>query len=105
VPPFAGSAPRSADPAVDAANGAALAASGKNRHEHQLVIDTMRDALEPLCTDLQIAPEPQLHRTDALWHLGTPIAGRLRNLHHAWIWRWRCTPPAVGGVPTAAAMA
>mgnify|MGYP002132961975 CR=1 FL=1 len=105
--PFAGSAPRSAEPAVDAANGAALAASGKNRHEHQLVIDTMRDALEPLCVDLQIAPEPQLHRTDALWHLGTPIAGRLRDtsttaldlalaLHPT---------PAVGGVPTAAATA
>ncbi len=104
--PFAGSAPRSADLDVDAANGTALAASGKNRHEHQLVIATMRDVLAPLCTDLRIAPEPQLHRTDALWHLGTPITGRLREssitaldlalaLHPT---------PAVGGVPTAAAM-
>lgn len=105
--PFAGSAPRSADPDVDAANGAALAASGKNRHEHQLVIDVMRDALEPLCTDLRIAPEPQLHRTAALWHLGTPITGLLREtsitaldlalaLHPT---------PAVGGVPAAGANA
>jgi len=46
--PFAGSAPRSDDPDTDAANGAALAGSDKNRHEHQLVIDTMRAALEPL---------------------------------------------------------
>ena len=37
--PFAGSAPRSADPDADAATGAALAASAKNRHEHQLVVD------------------------------------------------------------------
>ncbi len=105
--PFAGSAPRSSDPDVDAANGAALAASGKNRHEHQLVIDVMRQVLEPLCTDLQIAPDPQLHRTDALWHLGTPITARLREssttaldlalaLHPT---------PAVGGVPTGAATA
>lgn len=104
--PFAGSAPRSADPGIDAANGAALAASGKNRHEHQLVVDTMRDCLEPLCTGLQVAAEPRLSSTAALWHLNTPIRGTLREssttaldlalaLHPT---------PAVGGVPTAAAV-
>jgi len=86
-------------------NGAALAGSAKNRHEHQLVIDTMRSALEPLCDDLTIAPEPQLSRTATVWHLCTPISGRLRDksttaidlalaLHPT---------PAVGGVPTKAA--
>jgi isochorismate synthase len=105
--PFAGSAPRSADPATDRANGVALAESGKNRHEHQLVIDAIRTALTPLCADLQIAETPQLHGTDALWHLSTPISGRLREtsttaidlaiaLHPT---------PAVGGVPTDAAAA
>ncbi|MGB5112113.1 MAG: isochorismate synthase [Mycobacterium sp.] len=100
--PFAGSAPRSADPQTDARNAAALAASGKNRHEHALVVDVMRAALEPLCVDLEIAAEPQLQGTDALWHLSTPIRGRLRSadttaldlalaLHPT---------PAVGGVPT-----
>ncbi|MGB8391483.1 MAG: isochorismate synthase MenF [Mycobacterium sp.] len=103
--PFAGSAPRAADPEVDAANGANLAGSAKNRHEHQLVIETIRAALEPLCDDLTIAPEPQLSRTAAVWHLCTPISGRLREesttaidlalaLHPT---------PAVGGVPTKAA--
>lgn len=103
--PFAGSAPRSADPTVDAANGAALAASEKNRHEHQLVVDIMREALEPLCTELQIADEPQLCSTSMVWHLSTPITGRLRRssttaldlamaLHPT---------PAVGGVPAATA--
>ena len=80
--PFAGSAARSADPQIDAANGAALAESGKNRHEHQLVVDTMRAALEPLCTDLDVAPDPQLSRTAALWHLSTPIRGTLREKTH-----------------------
>ena len=99
--PFAGSAPRSADPQTDTAQAAALAASAKNRHEHALVVDMMRAALEPLCTDLQIADGPQLHCTDALWHLSTPIRARLRSpettaldlalaLHPT---------PAVGGVP------
>ncbi len=103
--PFAGSAPRAADSDVDAAAGAALAASAKNRHEHQLVIDTMADVLRPLCSELTFPPTPELSRTTALWHLSTPINGRLRDtsitamdlaiaLHPT---------PAVGGVPTDAA--
>jgi isochorismate synthase len=103
--PFAGSAPRSADPDADDASGAALAASAKDRHEHQLVVDAMRQALEPLCADLEIAPQPQLSKTAAVWHLYTPITGRLRDksttaldlavaLHPT---------PAVGGVPASAA--
>lgn len=102
--PFAGSAPRLPDPDADAASGAALAESAKNRHEHQLVVDAVRDALDPLC-DLQIDPEPQLSKTSAVWHLYTPITGRLREksttaldlavvLHPT---------PAVGGVPAEAA--
>lgn len=105
--PFAGSAPRSADPDTDAANGAALAASEKNRHEHQLVVDALRAALEPLCTDLQIADRPQLSKTAAVWHLFTPMTARLREksttaldlavaLHPT---------PAVGGSPTDRAVA
>ncbi|OBK11856.1 isochorismate synthase [Mycobacterium asiaticum] len=103
--PFAGSAPRSADPGVDADNGAALAESDKNRHEHRLVIDTMRAALEPLCDDLTIAAEPQLSRTAAVWHLCTPIVARLRDTStSAMDLALALHPtPAVGGVPTAAA--
>lgn len=103
--PFAGSAPRRADPAEDDASGAALAASAKNRHEHQLVVDAMREALDPLCAELTIDPEPRLNKTAAVWHLQTLIHGRLRDksitamdlaiaLHPT---------PAVGGVPTDAA--
>jgi isochorismate synthase len=101
--PFAGSAPRLPDPDADEASGAALAASTKNRHEHQLVVDAVRDALQPLCAELDIAREPQLRKTDAVWHLSTTISGHLREksttaldlavaLHPT---------PAVGGVPAA----
>jgi isochorismate synthase len=103
--PFAGSAPRSPDPDVDRANGEALAASAKNLHEHALVVDAMREALDPLCVDLQIPSIPQLSRTAAVWHLSTPISGHLREksttaldlavaLHPT---------PAVGGSPAGAA--
>jgi isochorismate synthase len=102
--PFAGSAPRSPDPDADQANGDALAASAKNRHEHELVVDEMRKALDPLCVDLQVPPTPRLSRTAAVWHLCTPITGCIREksttsldlaiaLHPT---------PAVGGVPAAA---
>lgn len=103
--PFAGSAPRGSDPETDRANGAALAASAKDLHEHQLVVDEMREALEPLCSDLVIAAQPELSSTSTVWHLSTPITGRIREssttaldlamaLHPT---------PAVGGVPKRAA--
>ncbi len=99
--PFAGSAPRSPDADIDDATGAGLARSVKNRREHQLVIDAMREVLEPVCNDLTISDSPQLSRTAKLWHLSTPIRGRLRErsttaidlvlaLHPT---------PAVGGFP------
>ncbi len=103
--PYAGSAPRAADPELDAANGAALAGSAKDRHEHRLVIDAMRVALEPLCDELTIAAEPQLSRTAAVWHLCTPISGRLRDTSTTAIdLALALHPtPAVGGVPARAA--
>lgn len=103
--PFAGSAPHSPDPDVDAANGAALAASGKNRHEHQLVVDQLRAALEPLCVELDIAPA-RLTGTAAVWHLSTPISGRLRDTSTTALDLALALHPtaAVGGVPTAAAV-
>ena len=103
--PFAGSAARAANPEQDAGNGAALAASAKDRHEHQLVIDTMRASLEPLCDELTITSEPQLSRTAAVWHLCTPISGRLRDASTTAIdLALALHPtPAVGGVPTKAA--
>ena len=105
--PFAGSAPRSANPATDTANGAALVESAKNRFEHSLVVDEISAVLDGFCDDLQIPRLPQLDSTSALWHLSTPIRGTLRDarttaldlalaLHPT---------PAVGGVPGDAAAA
>lgn len=105
--PFAGSAPRSEDPRADRAEGRALSESPKNRVEHALVVDEMRKALDPLCVDLQIAPTPQLSSTAALWHLSTPITGRVREMSTtAMDLALALHPtPAVGGVPADAAAA
>ncbi|MEU0495696.1 isochorismate synthase [Mycobacterium sp. NPDC006124] len=104
--PFAGSAPRSTDPVIDRANGAALADSAKDLHEHRLVVEQMRAALQPLCTDLDIAPTPELSRTAAVWHLNTPITGRLREESFTALDLAMALHPtaAVGGVPTADAV-
>ena len=104
--PFAGSAPRSADPETDLANGAALAESAKDLHEHRLVVDQMRAALQPLCVDLDMASTPELSSTSAVWHLNTPISGRLRDSSTTALDLAIALHPtaAVGGVPTAEAV-
>jgi isochorismate synthase len=104
--PFAGSAPRSTDAEVDLANGAALADSAKNLHEHQLVVDQMQTALQPLCSDLRIASSPELSSTSEVWHLSTPITGRLRDSSTTALDLAIALHPtaAVAGVPTADAI-
>jgi isochorismate synthase len=104
--PFAGSAPRSADPETDQANGAALADSAKDLHEHRLVVDQIYTALQPLCVDLDVAPTPELSSTSAVWHLNTPITARLRETTTTALDLAVALHPtaAVGGVPTAEAV-
>jgi menaquinone-specific isochorismate synthase len=74
---LAGTTGRSADEAEDAALGAALLASDKDRHEHQLAADSVRDVLAPRCADLQHDAEPRLLRLDNVQHLATLFGGHL----------------------------
>ncbi|WP_280501643.1 chorismate-binding protein, partial [Nocardia farcinica] len=89
-----------------AALAAGLLASAKNREEHSYVVDWLAGILAPLCAELDIPDAPRLVRTHDVWHLATPITGRLRDpsvtaldlavlLHPT---------PAVCGTPTAAAL-
>ncbi|UQE76369.1 isochorismate synthase [Gordonia sp. PP30] len=77
--PLAGSAPRSADPAVDDARRRALAGSPKDHAEHGYVVAAIADALAPLCRRLDVPARPELMSTPAMWHLGTPITGELAD--------------------------
>ncbi len=77
--PLAGSAPREADPELDAAVGRRLRTSAKDLSEHQFVVDHIRDALAPLCSRLDIPPRPEITRTNEMWHLATPIVGTLTD--------------------------
>ncbi|MGI5274160.1 isochorismate synthase [Nonomuraea sp. CA-218870] len=77
--PMAGSARRSFDPAVDQARALALQSSDKDLHEHRLVVDAVARALAPFCEHLYVPARPQVTATSTLWHLSTPITGRLRD--------------------------
>jgi isochorismate synthase len=104
--PLAGSAPRSGDPDEDRANARRLAESAKEREEHAIVVESVAEALEPFCEELESDPAPILTATANVWHLATRFRGRLREpaadalelvaaLHPT---------PAVGGAPRAAAL-
>ena len=72
-----GTSPRGATPAEDAELGAALLASAKNTEEHAYAVASVRDALAPLCTDLDIPSRPSLLKLANVHHLGTAVRGTL----------------------------
>jgi len=74
---LAGTAPRGETAADDQRLGQELLNSAKNREEHAIVVETIRDALSGLCAELEVAPEPHLLRLKNVQHLETPIRGQL----------------------------
>jgi len=70
---LAGTAPRGADAPADDALGAALLASAKDRHEHAVVVDFVRQALAPHADALAVADEPVLRKLANVQHLYTPV--------------------------------
>ncbi|MFI5778194.1 isochorismate synthase MenF [Nocardia sp. NPDC051570] len=77
--PLAGTMPRHPDPRIDAERSRELLSSSKNRAEHAFVIDWIRERLATVCTELAIPDGPRLINTAEVWHLATPIRGRLRD--------------------------
>ncbi len=104
--PLAGTAPRSSDPATDAAHSAGLLGSKKDRWEHRITIDWLLDTLLPFCSYVDAEPEPTIVTLANVHHLGTRVEGRLSSpassvlelvaaLHPT---------PAVGGQPQQVAL-
>lgn len=103
---LAGSTGRGKEEDEDAQLGLALLDSEKDRHEHQLVLDSILRRLKPLGLQLEYAPTPSLRRLANVQHLHTPIKTALpvgvrlldviARLHPT---------PAVGGVPRESALA
>jgi salicylate biosynthesis isochorismate synthase/menaquinone-specific isochorismate synthase len=101
---LAGSARRSADPAVDDHLGEQLLHSDKDREENAIVVRRIARALRPLSVWVTAAPEPALVRVANIQHLGTPIRAQLAAPLGAVELAGALHPtPAVGGEPGAVA--
>lgn len=97
---LAGSTARGSTAEEDRSMGLALLASSKERHEHALVVDALRDALELVCAKLTIPEQPMLLRMPNVQHLHTPVEGVLRSGTNILDLVERLHPtPTVGGVP------
>ena len=103
-----GTLPRGADPAHDDALGAELLASAKNNEEHAYAVESIREALRPLCAVLDVEARPALLKFPNLQHLGTRVRGTLASggtPKSALALAAAVHPPAaVCGTPTGAAL-
>ena len=103
---LAGSTRRGLKPQEDQALGERLLADPKEQHEHQLVVQTITEALHGKVSDLQAAPRPGLLKLATVQHLSTPITARLNAGKRLLDGIQALHPtPAVGGLPRAPALA
>lgn len=103
---LAGSAPRASTVHEDRAIGERLLADPKERFEHRVVVDAVREALGPLSTHVLAAAEPRLEKLSNVQHLCTPISAQVKSGHGVLDLVRRLHPtPAVGGYPREAAAA
>lgn len=79
--PIKGTAVRSADPAVDAAAGASLLASEKDRAENVMIVDLLRNDLSRVCAphSVKVAPLCALESYANVHHLVSGVTGRLQE--------------------------
>ena len=98
--PLAGSARRQPDDVLDREAGNRLLASEKDRHEHELVTQAMKNVLRDRSRELHIPSSPQLVTTPTLWHLGTPFEGKANAQENALTLACLLHPtPALSGFP------
>jgi len=98
---LAGTAP--SDP-VDPFRGGRLLSGAKDRHEHRLVVGWIANALNALCSDLDVPSEPRRMILGQLEHLWTPISGTLKPGSGLLQAALALHPtPAVAGLPLASA--
>ncbi|MEO7034852.1 MAG: isochorismate synthase [Polyangiaceae bacterium] len=91
--------------ADDTTAAARLLESDKDIREHEFVVREILHLLEPLTSELSAAARREVHRLRTVLHLRTPIVGKLREASHVLEVVGRLHPtPAVGGVPTRAAI-
>lgn len=103
--PLAGSRPRSHDPVEDQRRADELLQSKKDLREHAVVVEAVKESLEPLCIELDVPDQPSLVKTETMWHLSTEVKGIVRedNPSSLELAMALHPTPAVCGRPTTAA--
>ncbi len=102
---LAGSARRSADPAVDDHLGEQLLRSDKDREENAIVARRIARLLAPRSVWVTAAPEPMLVRVENIQHLARPIRAQLAEPISVLGLAGLLHPtPAVGGEPRGTAL-
>ncbi|NIK12142.1 isochorismate synthase [Alkalibacillus almallahensis] len=77
----------------------------KNLEEHRYVVDMIREAVQPICTHLDIPNEPQIYPLTNVQHLYTPVQGQLKSGVTLFDTLKQLHPtPALGGEPRQDAM-
>ncbi|MBO9534639.1 MAG: isochorismate synthase, partial [Solirubrobacteraceae bacterium] len=102
---LAGSTRRSDDPSVDEHLAAQLMDSGKDRREHDLVVQRIRRTLQPHALWVTAADKPQVATVKNVHHLATPIRAQLDGRARLLDLVDALHPtPAVGGEPALPAL-
>jgi len=105
VDALAGSAPRGRSDLDDRALAASLLGSAKDRIEHALVVDALRETLSGISAVEPVVRDPQVLTVRNTHHLYTPLRAVLRwRLSVLDIARRLHPTPAVGGVPHSEAL-
>ena len=102
---LAGSIRRGKDAAEDALLGQTLLSSVKDRHEHDIVVQSIRARLSPITQTLSASEMPKVMTLSNIQHLHTPIQATLKRRSTALTLAAQLHPtPALGGQPQQAAM-
>lgn len=103
---LAGSAARGWDSATDQAAAVSLAASPKDRDEHDYAVASVVSALSPHCRSIVGAANPFTLRLSNVWHLASDVSGVLGDRSTVFDLIDSLHPTAaVAGVPTDRALA
>lgn len=103
---LAGSVARGVDNEDDARLEQSLLDSAKDRHEHELAVDSVRRSLAAVATDVEVEPGPQVLRLANISHLATHLQAWLPAPAPSALALAAALHPtaAVGGTPPAVAL-
>jgi menaquinone-specific isochorismate synthase len=76
---LAGTVGRGGSPEADAGLGRSMLASPKEAGEHRLAVESVTEALEVICEDIEVEPRPALLKLANLQHLATRVRARLQE--------------------------